>query len=85
MALARAKECFQQEDRQNKAMEVDMAQAKALEDQVKWFNQQMESLPLEETGMDGVYIPALFEEIEKQVNDCRMQMPVVMHSDMDPT
>ena len=33
MALARAKECFQQEERQNKAMEVDMAQGKALEDQ----------------------------------------------------
>ena len=81
MAPARAKECFQQEERKNKAMEVDMAQAKALEDQVDMFNQLIESLLFEETGMDCVYIPALLDEIEKQVNDCRMQMHVVMYSE----
>ena len=75
MALARAKECVrQQEERQKKTTVVDMAQAKALEDQVKWFYQQMESLPFEETGMDGVDVPALLEEIKKQINDCRVLM-----------
>ena len=80
MALARAKKCVQQEERQKKAMGVDMTQAKALEDHVivKWFYQPMESLPFEKTGMDGVDFPALLEEIDKQVNECRMQMRVVM-------
>ena len=70
---------MQQEERQNKTMEVNMAQAKALQDQVKWLYQQLESLPFEETGMGGVDVPALLEAIEKQVNDCRMQMHVVMY------
>ena len=85
MALARAKKCVQQEERQKKAMGVDMTQAKALENQVKWFYQPMESLPFEKTGMDGVDVPALLEEIDKQVNDCRLQMRVVMYSDLDTT
>ena len=42
-----------------------MAQSKALEDQIKWFYQQMESLPSKETEMDGLDIPALLEVIEK--------------------
>ena len=34
--------------------------------------------------MDGIDGLALLEEIEKQVNDCRMQMRMVMYSDLDP-
>ena len=85
MALARANEFVQWEQRQRTNMELGMTQATALEVQVKWFYHQMKSLPFEETGMDGVDVPALLGMIDKQVQDCRMQMHVVMYSDLDPT
>ena len=35
--------------------------------------------------MDGGDVPALLGMIDKQVQDCRMQMRVVMYLDLDPS